>query len=125
MNLLTKEEIIRIHEKLIDKTGGSHGLRDDNLLESAIYSSEAGFGNEELYPTVEEKATRLCYSLTNNHAFVDGNKRIGVMVMLMTLRLNDRTLSYTQKELIDLGLSVARSESTYEDILLWINDHKE
>ena len=124
MILLTKEEIIRIHEKLIDKTGGAHGLRDENLLESAIYSSEAGFEDVEKYPSAEEKAARLCYSLTNNHAFVDGNKRIGVMVMLMTLKLNDISLSYTQKELVSLGLSVARSESTYEDILSWINNHK-
>lgn len=125
MNLLTKEEIIRIHSKLIDKTGGSHGLRDDNLLESAIYSAQASFEDVEQYPSVEEKAARLCFSLTNNHAFVDGNKRIGVMVMLMTLRLNDISLKYTQHELIELGLSVARSESIYDDILLWINSHKE
>ncbi len=125
MILLTKEEIIRIHTRLIDRTGGSHGLRDEGLLESAIYSAESSFEDYELYSTAEEKAARLCYSLTNDHAFVDGNKRIGVMVMLLTLRLNGVSLSYTQQELIELGLSVAKNESQYDDILSWINQHKD
>lgn len=125
MILLTKEEIIRIHTRLIDRTGGSHGLRDEGLLESAIYSAESSFEDYELYSTAEEKAARLCYSLTNDHAFVDGNKRIGVMVMLLTLRLNGVSLSYTQQELIELGLSVTKNESQYDDILSWINQHKD
>ena len=124
MILLTKDEIIRIHTRLIDRTGGLQGLRDEGLLESAIYSAESSFEEYELYSSVEEKAARLCYGLVNDHAFVDGNKRIGVVVMLMTLRLNDISLTYTQPELIDLGLSVARSEAGYQDVLSWINQHK-
>ncbi len=76
MITLTAEEIIALHEKLIVRTGGSYGLRDRNLLESAVYSAASAFDGEEAYPSVEEKAARLMYSLTNNHAFVDGNKRI-------------------------------------------------
>lgn len=82
------------------------------------------FNGEEIYPTIEEKSARLAFSLINNHCFTDGNKRIGVFVMLLTLNLNDITISYSQKELIAFGLSVAKGEMKYEDILLWINNHK-
>ncbi len=123
MILLTVDEILNLHTKLIMKTGGSDGLRDRGLLESAVYSTETGFGGEELYPTVIEKAARLMFSLVSNHAFVDGNKRIGVFVLLITLRLNGISLTYTQPELIDLGLSVASGISKYEDILKWITEH--
>lgn len=95
MILLTADEIINLHTKLITKTGGSDGLRDRGLLESAVYSAMGGFGDEEAYPTIEEKAARLMYSLVNNHAFVDGNKRIGVLVMLTTLKLNSVELKFT------------------------------
>ncbi len=124
MILLTTDEIIGLHEKLIKRTGGSHGLRDRNLLESAVYSAQAFFDNEEAYPTLEEKAARLCYSITNNHAFVDGNKRIGVFTMLMTLKLNSVRISYTQAELITLGLSVADGSFDYEAVLKWIIKHE-
>ena len=89
MILLTVEEVITLHNKLIERTGGSDGLRDRSLLESAVYSAMTGFEESEAYPTVQEKAARLMFALTNNHAFVDGNKRIGVFVMLMTLQLNN------------------------------------
>ncbi|MEE1239753.1 MAG: type II toxin-antitoxin system death-on-curing family toxin [Acutalibacteraceae bacterium] len=92
---LTVEEVIALHDKLIDRTGGSHGLRDQSLLESAVYSAMSCFGDNEAYPTVEEKAARFMFSLTNNHAFVDGNKRIGVFTMLMALQLNNIKIKYT------------------------------
>ena len=123
MILLTVEEITTLHDKLIDRTGGSHGLRDQSLLESAVYSAMSGFADNEAYPSVEEKAARLMFSLTNNHAFVDGNKRIGVFTMLMTLQLNNVKIKYTQAELISLGLSVADGKTNYENILSWIKEH--
>lgn len=123
MILLTVEEITALHDKLIDRTGGSHGLRDQSLLESAVYSAMSGFGDNEAYPSVEEKAARLMFSLTNNHAFVDGNKRIGVFTMLMILQLNNVKIKYTQTELISLGLSVADGKTDYENILSWIKEH--
>ncbi len=76
------------------------------------------------YPTIEEKAARLMYSITNNHAFVDGNKRIGVFTMLMTLELNDIKINYTQAELISLALSVTEGKIEYPQILAWIMEHK-
>ena len=124
MILLTVEEIIALHDKLIERTGGSHGLRDQSLLESAVYSAMSSFADNEAYPTVEEKAARLMFSITNNHAFVDGNKRIGVFAMLMTLQLNKIKINHTQSELISLGLSVADGKTEYTKILDWIMEHK-
>ena len=125
MILLTVDEITKLHTKLITKTGGSDGLRDAGLLESAVYSAKSSFGDQELYPTMVEKAARLMYALVSNHAFIDGNKRIGVFVMLTTLRLNSIHLHYTQSELIQLGLSTASGTMKYDDILSWIQNHKQ
>ena len=124
MILLTVDEVVALHDKLIERTGGSHGIRDQGLLESAVYSAVSTFGDNEAYPTVEEKAARLMFSITNNHAFVDGNKRIGVFTMLMTLQLNNIKINYTQAELISLGLSVADGKTEYVEILDWIMEHK-
>lgn len=124
MITLTVSEILRLHQKLLDATGGLSGTRDLGLLESAVYSANQVFGEEEAYPTVEQRAARLAYAITQNHPFVDGNKRIGMLVMLMTLRLNHVKIQYSQAELIQLGLSVADNSFRYEDILAWINKHK-
>lgn len=124
MTLLTEEEIIRLHGKLIEATGGADGLRDRGLLSSAVANAYGGFGDVEAYPTIEEKAARLAYAIVENHAFVDGNKRIGILVMLMTLKLNHIRISYTQAELTDLGLSIADGSRKYEDVLVWLLAHK-
>ena len=94
------------------------------LLESAVYSTETSFEDTELYPSAKEKAARLMFALTSNHAFIDGNKRIGVFVMLMTLELNGINLKFSQKELIELGLSVADGTWNCERILDWIKKHE-
>lgn len=88
MIVLTKEQIIFLHTQLIASTGGSDGIRDNGLLESAIASPFQIFDNEEAFPTTLQKAARLCYGLVKNHAFVDGNKRIGAHAMLVFLELN-------------------------------------
>lgn len=124
MIFLTVDEIITIHSKLIKKTGGSDGLRDRGLLESAVYSAYNAFEEVEQYPSTEEKAARFAFAIVSNHAFIDGNKRIGMLVMLMALKLNGINIFYTQQELIDLGLSVASGMSQYEEILNWIVSHK-
>ena len=124
MMLLTVDEIVMLHGKLLQATGGRPGLRDRGLLESAVYGVSAGFGDTELYPSVEEKAARLAFSLIANHAFVDGNKRVGILAMLMTLKLNGVEMKYTQQELIELGLSVASGQKGYDDILTWITRYK-
>lgn len=123
MILLTVEEVIMLHQKLLAATGGLPGLRDRGLLESAVLSVDAGFEDMEKYPSVEEKAARLAYALISNHPFADGNKRVGVLAMLMTLKLNGVKLRYTQRELIDLGLAAASGKAGFEEILAWILRH--
>ena len=125
MIVLTVDEIILLHGKLLRATGGTPGLRDPELLESAVLGVNAGFGDTERYPTVEAKAARLAFALVSSHAFVDGNKRTGMLAMLMLLRLNNVTLRYTQKELINLGLDAASGRANYEDILEWIFQHRD
>ncbi len=124
MILLTVDEIIMLHDKLLTATGGLPGLRDRGLLESAVFGVNASFEDVEQYPTVEEKAARLAYGLISNHAFADGNKRVGVLAMLMTLRLNGVNLQYTQQELIDLGLAAASGTAGNKEILGWTILHK-
>ena len=123
MTILSVEEVLSLHELLIKRYGGSAGLRDRGLLESAVHSVSAAYDDTEVYPTVEEKAARLAFGLISNHAFVDGNKRIGVMAMLATLELNSIQIVSTSDELTDLGLGVAAGELVYEDILAWIKQH--
>lgn len=123
MIVLTVDEVISLHEQMIQVTGGSGGIRDIGLLESAIYSALASFEGEDIYPSVPEKSTRLAYSIIKNHAFIDGNKRIGIFVMLMTLKLNSVKLSYTQTELSSLGLGIADGSIGYDKILTWLKVH--
>ena len=121
---LSKEKVLLLHQLIAEETGGDVGVRDMALLESALGNAYATFDGEELYKTKEEKAASLGFSLISNHAFVDGNKRIGVFTMLMTLKLNSVRLLYTQAELITLGLSVAEGSFDYSDVLQWIIKHE-
>mgnify|MGYP003262845285 FL=1 len=121
---LTKEQILLLHSNIIKMTGGSAGIRDIALLESALESPFQSYAGEELYPSIQAKAARLCYGLVKNHAMVDGNKRIGVHTMLVFLSANGYELQYTQKELSDLILDVAADKKQYEDILQWLLEHQ-
>ena len=121
---LTKEQVLLLHTQLIETTGGSDGIRDMGLLESALESPFQSYGGEELYPSVQAKAARLCYGLVKNHAMIDGNKRLGCHTMLVFLALNGYEMEYTQKELSDLILDVAAGRKQYEDILLWLLAHQ-
>ena len=105
---LTVNDIMLLHEKIIDKTGGIKGIRDIGLLEMAVNSSFASFGGEDLYKTLEEKAKQLCNSLIRNHPFLDGNKRIGILAMLVFLDLNGKKLNITNEEIVSLGLRIAK-----------------
>jgi death-on-curing protein len=96
---LTKRQILMLHAQLIQETGGSDGLRDEGLLDSALEAPFQSYDNQDLFPTVQAKAARLGYGLIKNHAMVDGNKRIGTHAMLVFLALNGVELEYTQKEL--------------------------
>lgn len=124
MKSLTKNQIILLHEKLIERTGGLTGVRDENLLEAAIAAPYQTFGGRDLFPSVIEKAARLGFGLASNHAMIDGNKRIGALAMLTVLRINGYELSFTQNELETIFLQIASSEKSYEDLLHWIKTHE-
>lgn len=113
-----------MHSQLISGTGGSDGLRDVGLLGSAINSPFQQFGNEDLYPTIQQKASRLCFGLVNNHPFIDGNKRIGAHVMLVFLALNGIELEYTQDDLSSTILELASNEISYQQLTKWIINHQ-
>ncbi len=121
---LTKEQVLMLHSQLIEATGGSYGVRDKSLLDSALESPFQSFDGEELYPSIQAKAARLCYGLVKNHAMIDGNKQLGAHVMLVFLVVNGYELGYTQNELSDLILDVADDKKGYENILTWILEHQ-
>ena len=120
----SKDKILLLHKILAEATGGSAGVRDEALLDSALESAYAGFGDKEFYPTKEEKGARLGYALISNHAFVDGNKRIGIYVMLSFLEMNGIPVQCTDEELIYVGLSVADGSMGSDELQQWVLDHR-
>ncbi|MGM9937240.1 MAG: type II toxin-antitoxin system death-on-curing family toxin [Candidatus Ornithomonoglobus sp.] len=123
MKILTKQQVLLLHSQLIDSFGGSDSVRDAALLDSAINTPFQTYGGKELYPTLLDKAARLCFGLVRNHPFVDGNKRIGTHAMLVFLAINNIELEYTDDELINLILSVASGIKNDTHILQWIQQH--
>lgn len=121
---LSSEKVKLLHQLMAEATGGSVGVRDEGLLDSAIEGAFATFDGVELYPSKEEKAAKLGYSLISNHAFVDGNKRIGVYVMLSFLELNGIHIEAADEDVVSLGLGVADGSMEQKDILDWIHKHK-
>lgn len=107
MKRITKEQVIYMHEILIKETGGSHGIRDNGLLESALNAPFQSFGGEYLYKSLQLKAAKLGFFIVKNHPFVDGNKRIGLLLMLTFLELNNMEITCTDNELINLGFGLA------------------
>ncbi len=124
MKRLSKEQILMLHTQLIEETGGSDGVRDYNLLESALETPFQSFAGVDLYQTIQAKAARLGYGLIKNHSMVDGNKRIGTHAMLVFLALNGIDLTYTQKELYETILDVAAGKLGYEELLEWVLQHQ-
>ena len=118
------EKVKLLHQLIAEETGGSIGIRDEGLLDSAIEGIYQTFDGKELYPSKEEKGARLGYSLISNHSFLDGNKRIGMYVMLTFLEVNGIKLECTNEEVAETGLSVASGEMNYEDLLTWVKDHE-
>lgn len=115
---------LRLHELVASVTGGSVGIRDKALLESALESPFLTFGGEDLYATLEAKGARLGCSLISNHAFVDGNKRIGTLIMLTFLEMNGVHLNLTNEDVEFIAMSVAKGDYKYEDVLDWIEEKK-
>ena len=121
---LSKPQILLIHEQLIDEIGGSSGVRDEGMLDSALNAPFQTFGGEDVYPSLQQKAARLCFGLVKNHPFVDGNKRIGAHAMLVFLALNGVELQYSQTELFGVIIQLAAGEIQSSDLLSWIITHQ-
>lgn len=124
MKKLSKEQVLMLHTELLRETEGAEGLRDEGLLDSALNAPFQSFGDTDVFPSLQQKGARLGYGLICNHAFVDGNKRIGTHVMLVFLALNGIELEYTQEELSDMVLGVASGELQFEDMVKWIIKHQ-
>ena len=120
----SKEKVLLLHQLMAEATGGSIGVRDEELLDSALENAFATFDGVELYPSKEEKAARLGFSLVSNHAFVDGNKRIGIYIMLSFLEMNGIRLHCTDEEIVNIGLSIASGSMIYEDLRDWVYEHE-
>ena len=116
----SKDKVLLLHELMAQETGGSIGVRDEALLESALEGAFATFDGQELYPTKEEKAARLGCTLVSNHAFVDGNKRIGLYVMLTFLEVNGIHVECRDEEIVRVGFALAEGIMGYEELLDWI-----
>ncbi|MBQ0010030.1 MAG: type II toxin-antitoxin system death-on-curing family toxin [Ruminococcus sp.] len=114
------EKVLLLHQLISEETGGDPNLRDAALLDSALESAFQTFDGVELYPTKQEKAAQIGYSLISNHAFVDGNKRIGMYILLTFLETNGVRIRPTNEEVARVGLAVASGTMTYDDLLQWI-----
>lgn len=123
MIFLNKEQVKYLHKKMIQEIGGIEGIRDEGLLDSALSVPFQSFGGMELYPSMIGKAARLCYGLIKNHAFLDGNKRIGIYAMLVFLELNGMEIKCSDEELVALGLEIASGRNGERDIIIWIMTH--
>ena len=123
MTILTKQQILLLHSQLIRQSGGSDGVRDERMLDSAISQPFQTFDNMELYPGIVDKAVRLGYGLITNHPFVDGNKRIGTHAMLVTLDINGIELQYQDEDLIQLILKIASGKADDRVLRTWVLAH--
>lgn len=120
---VTVDDVIAIHSRVIEKSGGLDGLRDRNILESAVSAPLQSFGGKELFPTDLEKIARVGFGLAANHAFLDGNKRIGAMVVQLLLKWNGYVLQLRQGELADMFIAIADGSAQEQDLLHWIKQH--
>lgn len=121
---LTYEQVLKLYRKMIKTTGGYEGIRDENTLKSSLINAYATFDGNDLYPTIEDKCANICFSIINNHPFVDGNKRMGVYIMLIILELSHISIKYDQTELVDLGLNIAKGIFNQKNIVNWIKQHE-
>ena len=124
MIIFSAKQIILLHDELIRETGGTPGLRDEGLLESALNTPFQSFQGEDIYPSAYVKAARLGFGLVKNHAFTDGNKRIAAHAMLSFLSANKLELDYGQSELEDIFLCLAAGTADADDLLEWILEHR-
>lgn len=120
---LTLDIVLAIHEEMVERYGGSHGIRDIGLIQSAIARPQSSFGGDDLYQTIFDKAAALFHSLMFNHAFVDGNKRTAMVSTARFLFVNGYNLVVNQKEFVAFPLKVENQHQSIEEISKWLKRH--
>jgi death on curing protein len=123
IRFLTLVEVVELHRQIIDQSGGALGIRDRSALESALAQPRMTFGGEDLYPTLVDKAAAIGFSLSMNHAFVDGNKRIGHAAMEVFLVMNGYEIDADVDEQEAIILSLASGELEREAFTQWLKNH--
>ena len=123
MTKFSREKVLLLHQLIAQETGGEVGLRNQALLDAALAAAFAGVADREFYPSKEEKAAKLGFDLISNHAFLDGNKRIGMYVMLTFLEANGIGVEADNEEVASVGLAVASGTMKYEVLLDWVRKH--
>lgn len=123
MKYLYPNQIIFLHKEIISASGGSHGVRDTGILDSAVYRPQASFGGRDLYPDLFAKAAALGHSLISNHPFIDGNKRAGFEAMRLFLRLNGRDIKASADEKFDFVMSIADKKLNEYAMTEWLKAH--
>ncbi len=123
MQLLTLEQVLKLHKRVIEQSGGAMGVRNQEGLESALAQPRMSYADQELYPTLIEKVAALGFSLINNHPFIDGNKRIGHAALEVTLLMNGYEIQADVDSQEAVILAVAASKMNRQDFLEWLQDH--
>lgn len=123
MKYLSVKDVILLHNMAIDAAGGSHGLRDYGLLESAVLRPQSSFGGQDLYPTIFLKCAAMVHSLLLNHMFVDGNKRTAMFSAMTFIELNGYTFLADQKEVVNYALKIENEKPELEEIANWFKKH--
>ena len=123
MRYLTLRQVLLLHQRIVEQSGGSSGIRDKAALESALAQPKMTFEGKDLYPSLQEKAAALCYSLVNNHPFIDGNKRVGHAAMEVFLVMNGYEIEAAIDEQEEIMLKLASSNIERSDFLDWLKDN--
>jgi death-on-curing protein len=123
MNYLSPHQVLFLHARLVEETGGSHGVRDMGMMLSALGRPQATFEDEDLHPTIYEKAAVLADSLINNHPFVDGNKRTGIGAAVLFLSINGYVLTASNEELLNITMRMAQKKTPYDEVATWFETH--
>ncbi len=120
MIYFTKEQVIIMHNNLIKLTGGKQGVKDYNSLDFCIKSSFVTFNNVDLYPTIIDKYATLGFNIITKHPFHDGNKRIGMHLLMLGLKLNNIDVYFSNTDVINLGLNIAKNKTNKPELIKFI-----
>lgn len=121
--MILLEDVLKLHDKSIDDFGGAKGIRDSGMLESALARPFQTSAGEDLYPAVFEKVAAIAESLIKNHAFIDGNKRTGILTMVSVLFEHNFALTANEDELYNFTISISTSEIKFDDIVHWLKQN--